>query len=71
MTRGSPAAVAGLPGGALVTKVDDQVIQNGGALSVAVQSQAPGARVTVGFIDPFGNPQDRPGHPRALSQGQR
>ena len=57
VTRGSPAAVAGLPSGALVTKVDDQVIQNGGALSAAVQSQAPGARVTVGFIDPLGDPR--------------
>ena len=57
VTSGSPAAVAGLPNGALVTKVDDQVIQNGGALSAAVQSQAPGARVTVGFIDPLGDPR--------------
>ena len=57
VTRGSPAAVAGLPSGALVTKVDDQVIRNGGALSAAVQSQAPGARVTVGFIDPSGDPR--------------
>jgi putative serine protease PepD len=57
VTRGSPAAVAGLPSGALVTKVDDQVIQNGCARSAAVQSQAPGARVTVGFIDPLGDPR--------------
>ena len=57
VTSGSPAAVAGLPNGALVTKVDDQVIQNAGALSAAVQSQAPGARVTVGFIDPLGDPR--------------
>ena len=57
VTSGSPAAVAGLPNGALVTKVDNQVIQNAGALSAAVQSQAPGARVTVGFIDPSGDPR--------------
>ena len=57
VTSGSPAAVAGLPNGALVTKVDDQVIQNAGALSAAVQSQAPGSRVTVGFIDPLGDPR--------------
>jgi len=57
VTSGSPAAVAGLADGALVTKVDDQVIQNGGALYAAVQSQAPGARVTVGFIDPSGDPR--------------
>jgi putative serine protease PepD len=57
VTSGSPAAEAGLPNGALVTKVDEQVIQNAGALSAAVQSQAPGARVTVGFIDPSGDPR--------------
>jgi putative serine protease PepD len=55
VTSGSPAAIAGMPNGALVTKVDDQVIQNAGALCAAVQSQAPGARVTVGFIDPSGD----------------
>jgi putative serine protease PepD len=55
VTSGGPAAVAGLPDGSLVTKVDDQVIQNAGALSAAVQSRAPGARVTVGFIDPSGD----------------
>jgi putative serine protease PepD len=54
VTSGSPAAVAGLPSGALVTKIDDQVIQNAGVLWAAVQSQAPGARVTVGFIDLLG-----------------
>ncbi|MCW2651414.1 MAG: hypothetical protein JWR32_2390 [Mycobacterium sp.] len=57
VTTGSPAAVAGLPNGALVTKVDDQVIQNAGALCAVVQSQGPGARVTVGFIDPSGDPR--------------
>jgi putative serine protease PepD len=56
VTSGSPAALAGLPDGALVTKVDDQVIQDAGALSAAVQSQAPGARVTLGFIDSSGDP---------------
>ncbi|MDT5102654.1 MAG: putative serine protease PepD, partial [Mycobacterium sp.] len=57
VTSGSPAAVAGLANGALITKVDDQVIQNAGALCAAVQSQAPGARVTEGFIDPSGDPR--------------
>jgi putative serine protease PepD len=55
VTSGSPAAIAGLPTGALVTKVDDQEIQTAGALCAVVQSQAPGARVTVGFIDPSGD----------------
>jgi hypothetical protein len=45
---------------ALVTKVDDQVIQNAGTLCAAVQSHAPGARVTVGFIDPSGDPRTVP-----------
>jgi putative serine protease PepD len=54
VTTGSPAAVAGLPTGALVTQIDEQEIQNTGALYAAVQSRAPGARVTVGFIDPSG-----------------
>jgi putative serine protease PepD len=56
VTNGSPAAVAGLRTGALVTKVDNQEIRNAGALCAAVQSQAPGARVAVGFIDPSGDP---------------
>jgi putative serine protease PepD len=49
--------LAELPDGALVTRVDDQVIQNAGALYAAVQSQAPGTRVAVGFIDPVGDPR--------------
>jgi putative serine protease PepD len=56
VTAGSPAAVAGLSTGAVVTKVDDQEIQNAGALCAAVQSRAPGARVAVGFIDASGDP---------------
>ena len=57
VTNGSPAAVAGLSTGALVTKVDDQEIKNAGALCAAVQSQAPGARVAVEFVDPLGDPK--------------
>jgi putative serine protease PepD len=57
VASGSPAAVAGLPDGALVTKVGDQVIQNAGALHAAVQSQAPGTSMTVGFVDPVGDPR--------------
>jgi putative serine protease PepD len=55
VASGGPAAVAGLPDGSLVTKVDDQLIQTAGALSAAVQSQAPGSRIAVGFIDPVGD----------------
>ena len=57
VTNGGPAAAAGLPTGALVTKVDDQEIKNAGALCAAVQSQAPGARVAVEFVDPSGDPK--------------
>lgn len=51
---GGPAAEAGLPDGALVTKVDDQVIENAGALYAAVQSHAPGTTMPVKFIDASG-----------------
>ena len=57
VTIGSPAALAELPDGALVTRVDDQVIQNAGALYAAVQSQAAGTRVAMGFIGPVGDPR--------------
>jgi putative serine protease PepD len=55
VTDGGPAAAAGLPDGALVTKFDDQAIENNAALVAAVQSRAPGTRVTMDFIDPSGN----------------
>jgi putative serine protease PepD len=60
VASGSPAAEAGLPDGALVIKVDDQVIRNAGALYAAVQSQAPGTRMAVRFIAPGG------GDPRSV-----
>ena len=46
VTIGSPAAAAGLTAGAVVTKVDDQVIRSANALVAAVQSRAPGTSVT-------------------------
>jgi putative serine protease PepD len=55
VTAGSPAAVAGLAPGALVTEVGDQVIESGNALVAAVQSRPPGASVTVVFTDSAGN----------------
>jgi putative serine protease PepD len=51
---GGPAATAGLHAGALVTKLDDQVIQSGQGLLAAVQSTAPGAVTRVAFIDASG-----------------
>lgn len=55
VTPGSPAAAAGLTPGALVTKVDDQVITSGDALVASVQSRAPGASVTLALTDTSGN----------------
>lgn len=55
VTVGSPAAAAGLTPGALVTKIDDQVIASGNALVATVQSRAPGASVTLVFTDTSGN----------------
>jgi putative serine protease PepD len=53
---GGPGAAAGLTVGALITRVDDQVIGNGDALVAAVQSKDPGASVTLAFVDRSGFP---------------
>jgi putative serine protease PepD len=53
---GGPAAAAGLTVGALVTKIDDQVIGSGDALIAAVQSKDPGTSVTLAFADRSGLP---------------
>ena len=55
VTDGSPAAVAGVPTGALVTKVDDHMIGNADALVAAAQSEAPGAQMRLKFVDPSGD----------------
>ena len=55
VTDSSPPAAAGLPTGALITKVDDHVIGSADALVAAVQSKAPGAQTSLGFIDPSGD----------------
>jgi putative serine protease PepD len=55
LTDGSPAAVAGVPTGALVTKVDDHTIGNADALVAAAQSKAPGAQMHLDFVDPSGD----------------
>jgi putative serine protease PepD len=60
VANGGPASEAGLPDGALVTNVDDQAIHNAGALYAAVQSQAPGTKIALRFIEPGG------GDPRAV-----
>ncbi|MFE6860364.1 trypsin-like peptidase domain-containing protein [Nocardia sp. NPDC057668] len=57
VTPDGPAAKAGLPNGAIVTKLDDQVIDSGNALIAAVRSHRPGDKVKVTYTDEQGNNQ--------------
>ncbi|PXX68506.1 putative serine protease PepD [Nocardia tenerifensis] len=53
-----PAAKAGIPGGVIVTKVDDRPIDSGNALVAAVRSHQPGDKVKVTYTDDQGkNPK--------------
>jgi putative serine protease PepD len=54
---GGPAAAAGVPTGAVVTKVDDQVIDGPEALVAAIRSKAPGDTVSLSYVDESGAPQ--------------
>jgi putative serine protease PepD len=54
VTKGGAAAAAGLPSGAVVTKVDNRVIGSANALVAAVRSRAPGDKVTLTYTDPSG-----------------
>ena len=54
VTSGGPAAAAGLAAGAVVTKVDNEVIGSADALDAAVQSKAPGNTITLNYLDPSG-----------------
>ncbi|WP_430623701.1 S1C family serine protease [Mycolicibacterium sphagni] len=54
---GSPAASAGLPKGAVITKVDSHVIDGPESLVAAIHSKAPGDNVTVTYNDPSGASQ--------------
>jgi putative serine protease PepD len=38
----------------LVTKVDNQLINNADALAAAVHTKAPGATIAVNYLDPSG-----------------
>ncbi len=49
VTPGGPAAQAGIPKGAIITKVDNRVITSGDALVAAIRSYAPGDRVNVTY----------------------
>lgn len=54
---GSPAAAAGVPSGAVITKVDDRVIDGPEALVAAVRSKAAGDTVTLTYVDESGADQ--------------
>ena len=54
---GSPAAAAGVPSGAVITKVDERVIDGPEALVAAVRSKAPGDTVTLTYLDESGAAQ--------------
>jgi putative serine protease PepD len=51
---GGPAAAAGLPGGVVITKVDDRPIDGAEALVAAVRSKSPGDDVTLTYTDASG-----------------
>jgi putative serine protease PepD len=54
---GGPAAAAGLPSSAVITKIDGQVIDGPEALVAAVRSRAPGDTVSVTYLDASGSAQ--------------
>lgn len=54
---GSPAAAAGLPDGAVITKLDNRVIDGPEALIAAVRSKAPGDTVSLTYVAGDGSPQ--------------
>ncbi len=51
VTEGGPAAAAGIPTGAVITKLDDRIVSSGDALIAAVRSHAPGDSVTVTYTE--------------------
>jgi putative serine protease PepD len=55
VVSGGPAAAAGVPTGALVTKVNDQLVTNADGLVAAVHTKAPGATIAVSYLDPAGH----------------
>jgi putative serine protease PepD len=55
VTNGGAAAAAGLPVGAVITKVGDQLIDSINALGAAVQSHAPADTVSVNYVVPSGD----------------
>jgi putative serine protease PepD len=57
VVNGGPAAAAGLPSNAVITKIDEQVIDGPEALVAAVRSRAPGDTVSVTYLDTSGASQ--------------
>ena len=55
VTNGGAAAAAGLPVGAVITKVDGQVIDSANALGAAVLSHPPADAVSVNYAVPSGD----------------
>ncbi|MCL2534414.1 MAG: trypsin-like peptidase domain-containing protein [Nocardiaceae bacterium] len=55
VTPGGPAEKAGIPKGAVVTKVDDRIVTTGDSLIAAIRSHAPGDNVKVTYKDSAGN----------------
>ena len=51
---GGPAARAGLPVGAVVTRLNDRIISRADALIAAVRSRVPGETISLRFTDPSG-----------------
>ncbi|KAA0090852.1 PDZ domain-containing protein [Mycolicibacterium sp. P1-18] len=56
---GGPAATAGVPSGAVITKVDGRVVDGAEGLVAAVRSKAPGDQVTLTYDDPSGSSQTK------------
>lgn len=54
VTPDSPAAAAGIPAGAVVTRLDDRPIDSGDALIAAVRSHQPGDKVKLTYTDEQG-----------------
>ncbi|MFD4268571.1 S1C family serine protease [Rhodococcus sp. NPDC058481] len=54
VSPGGPAEQAGIPGGVVITRVDDRVIDSGDALIAAIRSHAPGDKVEITYTDAKG-----------------
>ncbi|SKU79834.1 putative serine protease [Mycobacteroides abscessus subsp. abscessus] len=51
MVAGGAAEKAGIPNGAVVTKVDNRPVNSADGLVAAVRSKAPGDKVTLTYTD--------------------